>query len=239
MIDRFADLAGLVRDDAEHVHGFGVVRLGAGCAPRQIVGVGEETVAALLFGENERMAGRQDLLRGEVRQCGLRGFRGHDRRGLRGLAFARGLERHQRRRVALRNHFELLRHARNDVGHVLAALFWRNSRIVGYQGLSSRPSSQRQSVTHGSGTQTGLPSAPARCATDVSTVITRSSALDGARGFDVIAEFGRQIVDRMLGFALSSAFSDRRRAARIAGWQTKRRARQRAAQASAAKPSGG
>ena len=54
---------------------------------------------------------------------------------------------------------------------------WRNSRMVGYHGLSSRLSIQRQSVTDGSNNHTGLPSAPARCATDVSTVITRSSAL--------------------------------------------------------------
>ena len=53
---------------------------------------------------------------------------------------------------------------------------WRNSRMVGYHGLSSRSSSQRQSFTQGSSTHVGLPSAPARCATAVSTVMTRSSA---------------------------------------------------------------
>jgi hypothetical protein len=51
---------------------------------------------------------------------------------------------------------------------------WRNSRIVGYQGLSFRSGSQRQSATNGSSTQTGLPIAPARWATAVSTAITRS-----------------------------------------------------------------
>ena len=61
--------------------------------------------------------------------------------------------------------------------------FWRNSRMVGYQGLSSRLRSQRQSVTHGNSTQTGLPSAPATCATEVSTVMTRSSALIAPRRY--------------------------------------------------------
>ena len=51
---------------------------------------------------------------------------------------------------------------------------WRKSRMVGYQGLSSRSRSQRQSGAKGSITQTGLASAPARCATAVSAVITRS-----------------------------------------------------------------
>jgi hypothetical protein len=53
---------------------------------------------------------------------------------------------------------------------------WRNSRAVGYQGLSSRSDNQRQSGRWASRIHTGLPSAPARCATDVSTVTTRSSA---------------------------------------------------------------
>ncbi len=38
----------------------------------------------------------------------------------------------------------------------------RNKRIVGYQGLSSRSSSQRQSGVKGSAVQTGTPRAPAR-----------------------------------------------------------------------------
>src|SRR6266550_4766885 len=53
---------------------------------------------------------------------------------------------------------------------------WRNSRIVGYHGLSLRSSSQRQSAAACSMSQTGTPSAPARCATIVSTVMTRSRA---------------------------------------------------------------
>ena len=39
---------------------------------------------------------------------------------------------------------------------------WRKRRAVGYQGLSSRSRSQRQSGTRGSGTKTRLPMAPAR-----------------------------------------------------------------------------
>src|SRR5438874_1690210 len=51
---------------------------------------------------------------------------------------------------------------------------WRKRRMVGYQGLSERLRSQRQLGTKGRGTQTGTPSAPATCATEVSEVITRS-----------------------------------------------------------------
>ena len=51
----------------------------------------------------------------------------------------------------------------------------RNKRIVGYQGLSSRPSSQRKSAGCATISHTGLPSAPARCATAVSTHSTRSN----------------------------------------------------------------
>ncbi len=52
-----------MRDDAEHVRGLGIVRLGGGGAARQFVGVGQKTVAALLLGEDERLAGRQRLRR--------------------------------------------------------------------------------------------------------------------------------------------------------------------------------
>jgi len=45
----------------------------------------------------------------------------------------------------------------------------RNSRKDGYQGLSSRSSSQRHSGRSRSRSQAGLPSAPARCASAVST----------------------------------------------------------------------
>src|SRR6185503_12306950 len=52
----------------------------------------------------------------------------------------------------------------------------RNNRAVGYQGLSSRAISQGQCGEKGSSTHTDLPIAPAQCAHEVSTVITRSSA---------------------------------------------------------------
>ena len=52
--------------------------------------------------------------------------------------------------------------------------FCRNRRAVGYHGVSVRPSSQRQSALNGSMIQTGLPSAPARCANDVSIDSTMS-----------------------------------------------------------------
>ena len=41
-------------------------------------------------------------------------------------------------------------------------LGWRNSRMVGYHGLSSRCSSQRQSAANGISVQTEAPKAPAR-----------------------------------------------------------------------------
>lgn len=50
----------------------------------------------------------------------------------------------------------------------------RNSRAVGYQGLSARPRSQRKSAPFCRSTQTGRASAPARWASDVSTVTMRS-----------------------------------------------------------------
>src|SRR5450759_2178618 len=49
-----------------------------------------------------------------------------------------------------------------------------NSLAVGYHGLSSRSSSHRQSQLNGNNIHTGLPIAPARWATDVSTEITTS-----------------------------------------------------------------
>ena len=53
-------------------------------------------------------------------------------------------------------------------------LLCRKSRMVGYQGLSLRWSSQRQSGTSGSATHTGTPIAPAKWAIAVSEVITKS-----------------------------------------------------------------
>src|SRR2546422_4883318 len=49
-----------------------------------------------------------------------------------------------------------------------------NSRAVGYHGLSSRSCSHLQSAANGRSIHTGLPSAPARCAAAVSTLMTRS-----------------------------------------------------------------
>lgn len=57
----------------------------------------------------------------------------------------------------------------------LDSVGWRNNFMVGYQGVVRARWSQRQSPRCGSMTQTGLPSAPARCALDVSMVMTRSS----------------------------------------------------------------
>src|SRR6185312_16449771 len=45
---------------------------------------------------------------------------------------------------------------------------WRNSRAVGYQGVSVRSIIQRQSKKNGMRIHTGLAIAPARCATEVS-----------------------------------------------------------------------
>src|SRR6185437_290508 len=50
----------------------------------------------------------------------------------------------------------------------------RNRRTVGYQGLSSRSSSQRQSGDRARAIQVGAPSAPARWPSDESHVTTRS-----------------------------------------------------------------
>lgn len=52
---------------------------------------------------------------------------------------------------------------------------WRNSRAVGYHGLSVRLSIQRQHGTYGIMIHVGLPIEAARCATAVSALITRSS----------------------------------------------------------------
>ncbi len=56
-------------------------------------------------------------------------------------------------------------------------LVWRKSRMVGYQGLSSRSLSQRQSATTDRASQTGKPRLPARWETAVSGVMIRSSWL--------------------------------------------------------------
>ena len=123
MLDRLAELARLMRDDAEHVRGLGVVRLGGDGAPGQFVGVGEKAVAALLLGENERVPGADRLRRRRDRGRGASGFRRHDRRRLRGAALAFGLERRQRRRHRRRaTALSSLRDARDHGGPVLAFL---------------------------------------------------------------------------------------------------------------------
>jgi hypothetical protein len=54
---------------------------------------------------------------------------------------------------------------------------WRNRRMVGYQGLSWRSMNQRQSPWAERATHTCAPNAPARWATAVSVVMTRSRFL--------------------------------------------------------------
>jgi len=48
--------------------------------------------------------------------------------------------------------------------------FCWNNRTVGYHGLSVRPDNQRQHWSYRFKIHTGLPSAPARCAIEVSTL---------------------------------------------------------------------
>ena len=52
--------------------------------------------------------------------------------------------------------------------------------MLGYQGLSSRSSSQRQQVSYLFSSQTGLPSDAAKCAVEVSTAITKSKFITSA-----------------------------------------------------------
>ena len=101
MLDRFGELAGLMRDDAEHVHGFGVVRSRRDGGAGQLVGVGQKAVPALLLRrECSAWPGGTVSARGRRRNR-ARGFGRDDGRGLRGAALAFGLERHQARPVAL------------------------------------------------------------------------------------------------------------------------------------------
>ncbi len=72
VFDRVGGLARLVRDDAEHVFRFGIVRIGGGRAPRQFLGIGQKPMAALLFGENERLTRGDGLRRRRWRVRGLR-----------------------------------------------------------------------------------------------------------------------------------------------------------------------
>ena len=77
-------------------------------------------------------------------------------------------------RVAGDERGELRLDAFDDGSPVPRGFGCRKIVIVGYQGLSRRPVSQRQHGSKRSSSQTGLPSAPARWATEVSTEMTRS-----------------------------------------------------------------
>ena len=70
--------------------------------------------------------------------------------------------------------------------------------MVGYQGLSERPSSHRQSGASGRATQTATPNAPAKWAVAVSEVITRSrlaiTAAVSKKG-PLLIQFGRKVRD--------------------------------------------
>lgn len=71
----------------------------------------------------------------------------------------------------------------------------RNRRMLGYQGLSIRSSIHRQSGEKGSSTQTGLPMAPAKCATEVSTLMIKSRcAIAAAVSPKVIRSGARSII---------------------------------------------
>jgi hypothetical protein len=52
MLDRLAELAGLMRDEAEHVRRLRVIRLGTDGAPPEFIGVAEKTVEAPWRGES-------------------------------------------------------------------------------------------------------------------------------------------------------------------------------------------
>ncbi|WP_245321448.1 hypothetical protein [Bradyrhizobium sp. NAS96.2] len=120
--DGIGQFAGLVRNDAEHVGSFGIVGLGFNRAARQLVCIGQKSVAALLFGDNERLAGRRCRHRRSDWLRNLRGFRRHDRRGMRGAARAFGPERREPRKVAPHDSRKFLNDARHDIGPALAAL---------------------------------------------------------------------------------------------------------------------
>lgn len=73
----------------------------------------------------------------------------------------------------------------------------RKSRAVGYQGLSSRFRSQIQSAAYCKRIHTGFPKAPARCATDVQVVMTRSSAVMAAAVSAKSSRCGERSTSRM------------------------------------------
>ena len=88
---------------------------------------------------------------------------------------------------------------------------WRNKRAVGYQGLVSPSSVQRQSGANGSSIHSGRPMAPARCATAVSTEITRShSAITAA----VSAKFSSSAPTLVTRFSPANAIASSPRTSR-------------------------
>ena len=73
----------------------------------------------------------------------------------------------------------------------------RNRRAVGYHGLESRSSSQRQSGIKVTIIQTGCPSAPARWAMLVSTEMMRSKCSYERRRVGVIAKRAGEMVNAL------------------------------------------
>src|ERR1700733_797370 len=82
----------------------------------------------------------------------------------------------------------------------------RNKRTVGYQGLSSRSVNQRQSGAEGSTTQVCFPSAPARCATAVSTVmITSRWAINAAVSAKSLIAYRRSVIGALIADSCDAA----------------------------------
>ena len=179
MLDRLVELAGLMRDDAEHVRGLGVVRLCRGGAAGEFVGVGRESrggasarrrtsawpgdiaCAGSIDAAPTARAASSAMI---AAACAAR----RSPSALNGISCAASpcttrLELRWRRARSPRPNL------RPAAGGTCA---WSGTRAV-----FAHEHASANRVTQGISTQTGLPSAPARCATDVSTVITRSSAL--------------------------------------------------------------
>ena len=80
--------------------------------------------------------------------------------------------------------------------------------MVGYHGLSVRSSNQRQSGENGTSNATGLPIAPARCATDVSTRDNEIEHCHDRGGVGEIAELLAELQDAMLAQNLRLRLAD-------------------------------
>src|SRR5215469_14390794 len=100
----------------------------------------------------------------------------------------------------------------------------RNSRAVGYHGLSERSLNQRQSGLNGSSTHTGRASAPARCATAVSTVTTRSRLATAAAVSEKSVSSGARST-RLPAARAAGSPADLQREPAHAGHREKRRQR--------------